>query len=201
MLTKEILFKNFKLRKKNSIILKKLSSLIKENNQIINSLGLNYKDSYKKNSLRKYKKCPSFRVIGMGGSSLGAQAIYDFLKFKIKKNFSFVDNLKPFQKKAKAKKFVNLIVSKSGNTIETIANLNVLIKKKDYNIFITENKNNYLHNCQIIHHNNFIGEIFSFIRGGMLLELMGLKSSFYSLSLIKNKKFLTNWFQIYRQYI
>ena len=30
----------------------------------------------------------------MGGSTLGAQAIYDFLKNKIKKKFIFVDNLK-----------------------------------------------------------------------------------------------------------
>ena len=52
MLTKKIFFKNFKLKKKNSKILKNLSSLLKENNQIINSLSLNYKDSYKK---KKYK--------------------------------------------------------------------------------------------------------------------------------------------------
>ena len=30
----------------------------------------------------------------MGGSTLGTQAIYDFLKNKIKKNFFFIDNLK-----------------------------------------------------------------------------------------------------------
>ena len=29
----------------------------------------------------------------MGGSILGAKAIYDFLKYKIKKNFLFIDNL------------------------------------------------------------------------------------------------------------
>ena len=28
----------------------------------------------------------------MGGSILGTQAIYDFLKHKIKKNFIFIDN-------------------------------------------------------------------------------------------------------------
>ena len=37
----------------------------------------------------------------MGGSTLGTQAIYDFLKFKIKKNFFFIDNLKSSQKKEK----------------------------------------------------------------------------------------------------
>ena len=38
-----------------------------------------------------------------------------------------------------------MIVSKSGNTIETIVNSNILVKKKDKNIFITENKKNYLY--------------------------------------------------------
>ena len=42
----------------------------------------------------------------MGGSTLGAQAIYDFLKKKIKKNFIFVDNLNAFKNK-KAKKNLN----------------------------------------------------------------------------------------------
>ena len=36
------------------------------------------------------------------------------------------------------KKFTNLIVSKSGDTIETIVNSNILIKKHDRNIFITD---------------------------------------------------------------
>ena len=39
----------------------------------------------------------------MGGSSLGSQAIYDFLKIKLKKNFEFLDNLKSKPKKKKKK--------------------------------------------------------------------------------------------------
>ena len=39
----------------------------------------------------------------MGGSTLGTQAIYDFLKHKIKKNFLFIDNLKSSKKKNKKK--------------------------------------------------------------------------------------------------
>ena len=65
----------------------------------------------------------------MGGSSLGTQTIYDFLRDKIKKNFFFVDNLNARSDK-KFKNEVNLVVSKSGNTIETIVNSNILIKKK-----------------------------------------------------------------------
>ena len=200
MLTREIIFRNFNLKKKNLKIVKTLNSLIKQNNQIISSLSSNYKDSFKKEKIRKFKKFSNFRVIGMGGSSLGTQAIYDFLKNKINKKFFFIDNLKPIQKNFKNKKFVNLIVSKSGNTIETIANSNILIKKNDNNIFITENKNNYLYNLakklksEIIHHNNFIGGRYSVLSEvGMLpAELMGLKSSDFRQfnTLIKNKKFL-----------
>ena len=39
---------------------------------------------------------------------------------------------------------MNIIISKSGNTIETITNANIFIKKDDKNIFITQNKKNYL---------------------------------------------------------
>ena len=81
----------------------------------------------------------------MGGSSLGAQAIYGFLKKKIKKNFVFIDNISSLPYEKTKKNITNLVVSKSGNTIETIVNSNILIKKKDKNIFITENKNSYLY--------------------------------------------------------
>jgi glucose-6-phosphate isomerase len=44
-------------------------------------------------------------------------------------------------KNNKAKKNLNnLIISKSGNTTETIVNANILIKKKDKNLIITEKK-------------------------------------------------------------
>ena len=65
----------------------------------------------------------------MGGSILGAESIYEFLKDKIKKNFYFINNLKP-KIINNNKKNVNLIISKSGNTLETISNLNEQFKKK-----------------------------------------------------------------------
>ena len=72
----------------------------------------------------------------MGGSILGAQAIYDFLKYKIKKNFLFINNIDSnLITRHKKKNNVNLIISKSGNTLETIVNANIFIKKKDRNIF------------------------------------------------------------------
>jgi glucose-6-phosphate isomerase len=137
----------------------------------------------------------------MGGSVLGTQTIYNFLKNKIKKNFQFIDNLQINQKKDKTK-FVNIVVSKSGNTIETIVNSNILIKKKNKNIFITENKKNYLYllaeklKAEIIHHNNFIGGRYSVLSEvGMLpAELMGLNvNNFRKLnSLIKNNNFMNS---------
>ena len=201
MLTSGINFINFKKKIISSKIEKKLNYIIRNKNQIVSSLGEDYKNSYKKEKLKKYKNFLNYRLIGMGGSSLGTEAIYNFLKPKIKKKFIFVNNLKNFQKKD-TKKYLNLIVSKSGNTIETIVNFNILVKKNEKNIFITENKNNYLHTLaqklkgEIIHHNNFIGGRFSVLSEvGMLpAELMGLKSdNFKQLNnLIKNRKFVNS---------
>ena len=134
----------------------------------------------------------------MGGSTLGTQTIYQFLNEKIKKNFSFIDNLN-IENNNNNKK-VNLIISKSGNTIETVVNTNLLVNRKDKNIFITENRKSSLHllaeklKSDIIHHNNFIGGRYSVLSEvGMLpAELMGLNSKKFRClnSLIKNKKFL-----------
>ena len=110
MITSEINFRNFKKKKITSKFKKKIISIIKEKNQIIKSLSKNYKDSFNHKDLNKYKNLLDYRVIGMGGSTLGTQAIYEFLKDKIKKNFLFVDNLQASQKKNDKKKFTNLIV-------------------------------------------------------------------------------------------
>ena len=200
MLTSGIDFLNFKIKVKKFSIKQKLVSIIKEKNQILDSLGKNYNNNFNEKILRKYKKSSNFRVIGMGGSTLGTQTIYDFLKSKIKKNFSFIDNLQNTQKKNTKKKFTNIVVSKSGNTIETIVNFNILIKKNDKNIFITENKKSDLYllaeklKAEIIHHNNFIGGRYSVLSEvGMLpAELMGLKSNKFKQfnALIKNKNFI-----------
>ena len=84
MLSKNINFKPFKIKLKNGKIRKDLNFLINENNQVVKSLTKYYKNNFEKKDLLKYKKYSNFRIIGMGGSSLGAQAIYDFLKHKIK---------------------------------------------------------------------------------------------------------------------
>ena len=200
MLTSRINFINFKQQKKNKKIKQLLNETLKNRNEVVQSLDKKYKNSYKINKLRKFKTSKNFKIIGMGGSTLGAQAIYDFLKPKIKKNFEFIDNLQPIRKKKDNKNYTNFIISKSGNTIETIANSNIFIKKKDKNIFITENKNNYLYllaqklKAEIIHHNNYIGGRYSVLSEvGMLpAEFMGLKTNNFKQlnNLIKNKNYI-----------
>ena len=142
MFTKNFLFKDFKKKRKNKVFSKYLKEIINNKNEIIKSLGNNYKYSYSKNSIKNFKKYKDIRIFGMGGSSLGANAIYDFLKYKINKNFYFIFNLN--KKNFSKKKYLNLVISKSGNTLETIVNSNILIKKKDKNLLITENKESYL---------------------------------------------------------
>ena len=204
MKNKNILFKNFKLDKKTINTKKILTELLKEDNKILQSLSNNYSDSYTKKSLSKHKNFKNIRIIGMGGSSLGTRAIYSFLKHKIKKKLIFFDNLETNKIKDK-KKHLNLIVSKSGNTLETIVNSNIYINKFDQNIFITENKKNYLHvlanklKSEIVHHNNYIGGRYSVLSEvGMLpADLMGLKPDHFRQFnlLIKNKRFLNNLIQ------
>jgi glucose-6-phosphate isomerase len=203
MLTKNINFENFHLKKNNKKIKKDLKKLIKEKSIILDSLSTNYKSSYSKKIILNSKNYKNVRVIGMGGSILGTEAIFDFLKPKTKKNFEFINNLESNKTfKTKKNKNLNLIVSKSGNTLETISNSNIFIKKNDKNIFITENKASYLFliakklKAEIIHHNNFIGGRFSVLSEvGMLpAELMGLnQKKFKQLNnLIKNKNFINS---------
>ncbi|WP_440928552.1 glucose-6-phosphate isomerase [Candidatus Pelagibacter sp.] len=200
MLTKNIDFINFKGKYKTSKIKLILLTLLKGSNEVIKSLSKNYNLNYDLKEIKKYKKSTNYRIIGMGGSCLGSQTIYDFLKYKIKKNFVFINNLNSCVKSNKKSRFTNLVISKSGNTIETIVNANVLIKKNDSNIFITENKKSYLYllaqklKADVIHHSNYIGGRYSVLSEvGMLpAELMGLNpNNFKRLNnLVSNKYFL-----------
>ena len=92
IITRNILFKSFS-KKYSSSINNKLKLLLRENNQILNSLKSSYRYSYSKKFVNRYKKNFSIlRIIGMGGSILGTKAIFSFLKNKIKKKIIFFDN-------------------------------------------------------------------------------------------------------------
>jgi len=204
MLTKNIKFNNFKKKKihtKLKFFFKNLvdNSLKKEN--LIHSFTNNFHYSFNKNLLTKLKRNKIFQIYGMGGSSLGAQAIYDFLKINIKKRFYFFDNLDEQNQIIKTKKkTLNIIISKSGNTLETIVNENIYSSKNK--LYITEKRNNYLRNLalklksDIIEHKNFIGGRYSVLSEvGMLpAELMGLNTKKFKRfnKLITNKYFVNN---------
>ena len=206
MLTSNIKFTNFiKKQKKKPIY--NFKQLKKENwikkYKLLLSLTPNYKYSYTKAQIKNLKKKTFFRLIGMGGSTLGAKAIYKFLEDKTKKKFVFIDNLKPkLSKYEKSNEAVNIIISKSGNTLETISNTSILINQnqKSKNIFITEKKNSYLLNlahkikAEVFEHKNYIGGRYSVLSEvGMLpAELMGFdERKFKRLNLlINNNNFL-----------
>ena len=204
MLTKNIRLKGFGITKNKKKIALQVSKKLNfyKKSRLINSFSENYRFDFNYNSVNKFKKYTSFNLIGMGGSSLGAKAIYNFMKPKIKKKFNFLDNLNSRNNNQKNKdQAINIIISKSGNTLETIANYSS-IKQKNKNIFICENTNNYIKNmanklnCLIINHKNYIGGRYSVLSEvGMLPAIfMGLKpKNFKNLNyLVKNKFFINS---------
>ena len=204
MFSKNIIFQNFtkkKIKKRLKIFYKKLIENSTNKNNVINSFTKLYSYSFDKNKIIKLKKFKIFQIYGMGGSSLGAKAIYDFVNHKIKKKFYFYDNLDLKNQMLKTnQKIFNIVISKSGNTLETIVNDNIFSSKNK--LYITESRNSYLRNLalrlksEIIEHKNFIGGRYSVLSEvGMLpAELMGLNSSKFKRfdQLILNKSFVNN---------
>ena len=201
MLTSNIKFQSIKNKSKKKLITNIFKDIKKQfdnkRDLFLQSLSVNYKNSFNINNLKKYKKFNLYSVIGMGGSSLGAKAIYSFLNDRIKKKFNFEDNIDT-QKKYSADKKLNIVISKSGNTLETIVNFNT---KKDIknSVFITESNNNYLRKIakeidkEIFEHRNYIGGRYSVLsETGMLPAcLMGLNPKKFKRIdyLIKDKNF------------
>ena len=205
MLTSRIKFTNFQIIKKNKISLSRsffqLKNLLSKF-PILKTLSSNYKYSFNKKIIKRLNRYSTFRLIGMGGSTLGAEAIYQFLQNKTKKKFIFINNLKPIlSKNEKNKKACNIIISKSGNTLETISNSSLLINKNK-NVFITENKSSNLFKLanelksEVIEHKNYVGGRYSVLSEvGMLpAELMGFKEKKFKRfnKLVKSKNFVSN---------
>mgnify|MGYP000870956707 CR=1 FL=1 len=156
----------------------------------LNVLNKNYKFNFKLKDLKKFKNFKKIAIIGMGGSILGAQAIYSFLEKKIKKKIYFIDDIDE-KKISNLKKNENLsmilfiIISKSGNTVETLSNtfsLNIIKKNAKNIILISGKKNNYLFslskkfNLFHVEHKNIIGGRYSVLSevGILPAYLMGL---------------------------
>ena len=205
MFTKNIKFKNF-IKIKKPKINKILRSIIKDKNIIekyplLKTMDKNYKYTFKKRNFY-FNPFSEFNILGMGGSILGSEAIYNFLKHKINKKFNFYNTLKLQNIPKTHKKNINIVISKSGNTLETISNFNLLLKsqKRNKNIILCENNKNFLRSlgkklkAEIFEHKNYIGGRYSVLSEvGMLpAEFMGLNEKKFKRFnyLINNKNFI-----------
>ncbi len=166
----------FKKQKKNfEKILLEIKNDIQNEKKTLNVLNKNFKFNFKTKDLNRFKKFKSIAIVGMGGSILGAEAIYNLFQKKIKKKIHFFNNLDEseimnFKKKEKPTKTLFIIISKSGNTIETLSNtfaLNIIKNNSKNIILISEKKNNLLYllskkyNLFYIEHNEHIGGRYS----------------------------------------
>ena len=182
--------------------LKKINSNIKNPSHFFHLLNSDYNFNFDIKDLKKFKKFNTIAIIGMGGSILGAKAIYYFLRKKIKKKIYFFDdvnshNIHSFKKRENTQKVLFLVISKSGNTIETISNLLSLkiIKKGSQNIIIISEKNdNFLNllskklDIFYIEHKKFIGGRFS-----VLTEVGIVPAYFMGINILKIRKNLSKF--------
>ncbi len=213
----KILPKNFK-NKSLKILSKKFDNIflqvkrdIKNNRKTINVLNNKLKFNFNIKDLKKFKNFKTVTIIGMGGSILGSEAIYNFLKSKLKKKIYFFNDLDEskiieLKKKENLSKILFIIISKSGNTTETLANmfsLNIIKKNKKNIILISEKKDNLLFllskkfNLFFVEHKSYIGGRYSVLSEVGLLPayIMGLNINKFRSQILeclkeKNKSFL-----------
>ena len=97
---KESIFLNNNEKKKYKSFSKKFDEIfsnfksdiqnLKKTEYILND---NFKFNFNIKDLKKFKKFRTIALVGMGGSILGAEAIYNFFQKKIKKKFIFLITL------------------------------------------------------------------------------------------------------------
>ena len=119
--------KQSKLNKSFSKILNEINFNLEDTKDTFHVLSKKFQFNFNLKDLKKFDKFTTVAVVGMGGSILGSNAIYDFMKDKVKKKLIFFDNmdyemLSNFKKKNNITKSLFIIISKSGNTIETLVN-------------------------------------------------------------------------------
>ena len=198
------------LSKNDSKILSiKYKKIIQETQNNINNskkteyvLNKNYKFNFSFKDLKNFKKFKTIVLIGMGGSILGTEAVIELLRNKIKKNIFFLNNIntekiEKLKKTIKLQKTLFIIISKSGNTVETLSNffsLNILKKNSKNILIISEKKNNLLFslskrlNLSYIEHKRYIGGRYS------VLSEVGLIPAFLmGINIIKLRSKTLNW--------
>jgi glucose-6-phosphate isomerase len=116
-------------------------------NTIHDTETFNKIDDFKKTHIKQIEKCKTFIILGTGGSSLGARAMTSWLGFnpnillnKSDINFIALDNLDDISfaqllEKIDFETTYFLIISKSGNTLETNVQAQTL-----FNLLKTQNK-------------------------------------------------------------
>ncbi len=212
----KIIYKNFiqneflKSQKKKNLennfsnIFNHIFKNINTSKDVFGSFSSNFRFNFKSSDLIKFRKFNDVVIVGMGGSILGAEAIYFFLRKKIKKKFIFLDNLDEnkldlIKKNKKLNQILFIFISKSGNTIETLTNICALkiLKKKSKNIIvITEKKQNQLYSLvkkmDLFHieHRKYIGGRFSILSevGMVPAYLMGVNINNFRKNLLKHFK-------------
>ena len=183
----------FNISKKFNQIFSELKNELNNKNKTINILDKKFSLNFKISELQKFKKFKKIAIIGMGGSILGSEAIYNFLEKRVKKKIYFLNNINEkkiitLKKKEKLSEVLFIIISKSGNTIETISNalsLKIFKKKAKNIIIISEKKNSDLFNLakklklKYIEHKKNIGGRYSVLSevGIVPAYLMGLNIS------------------------
>jgi len=222
MLKKNNFFKNYfnnsftynKNLKKTKKIFKSFLIDLKNNEiPLLKSFEKDYEFDFSNATVKKYSKYKNIVVIGMGGSILGTKSIFSFLKKRIKKKVFFFDNLDQnlYLKYKRIKNTSNscfIVVSKSGNTLETITNFNKIRLKnllKNKLVVITELKDSDLmeiaskYNAEIIEHKEFISGRYSVLSESSMFPaaLMGLNLyKFKNLKMfIKDKNFVSSLIQ------
>ena len=178
-----------KLSKEYKKIFKEIFNDINNPNKTLNTLNNKFIFNFKLKDLKRFKKFKTIALVGMGGSILGSAAINNFLEKKIKKKIYFFDNIDSKKisnfKKKNINKVLFIVISKSGNTVETLSNLFTLniIKKNSKNIIlISEKKNNLIislsrrFNLFYIEHKSHVGGRYSVLSevGVIPAYLMGV---------------------------
>ena len=219
MLKKDNFFKSYfvnsnryylNIKKTKKIYNSFLTDLKNSKMPLFESYKKDYKFDFSTSTIKKFSKYNNIVIIGMGGSILGTKSIYSFLKQKIKKEVFFFDNLDPnlhsdYKKIKNLKNTCFIVVSKSGNTLETITNLNIIFSEsllKNKLVIITELQDSSLlnigrkFNAEIIEHKDFIGGRYSVLSevGMFPAALMNLDvTKFKNLNkLIHNKNFVSS---------
>jgi glucose-6-phosphate isomerase len=175
-------------------------------NFFINTLSENYqKNIHLKKSILNKQLNKNILIIGMGGSVLGSKMISSF--FGLDKRYFFLDSLNSELTKDLIKKdlskFSIFVISKSGTTLETLSNCNIILdnfkkKKKDIskNFIIISERNNKLfdfankNNIRFFEHNiNLSGRYSVLSEAGLLMFNLSYKRITDGINSVLNKNF------------